>query len=55
MPATKNPRKRAVKKPRSKTAPERTMTALRLSVDQLDQIDRRAAAAGSPRTRDQPT
>jgi uncharacterized protein (DUF1778 family) len=38
------------KKPRSKTAPERTATGFRVSVEQLERIDARARAAGLSRT-----
>jgi hypothetical protein len=40
----------AAKKPRSKTAPERTATGFRVSVDELARIDARAKAAGLTRT-----
>ena len=38
------------KPPRSKTAPERTATGFRVSVEQLARIDARAQAAGLSRT-----
>ena len=50
MSAIEKPRTKAVKKPRSKTAPERTMTALRLNVDQLEEINRRAESYRMTRT-----
>jgi hypothetical protein len=37
-------------KPRSETAAQRTATGLRLSVDELAEIDRRAAKNGMTRT-----
>jgi uncharacterized protein (DUF1778 family) len=50
MSAVRKSRSAVAKKPRSKTAPERTATGFRVSVEQLERIDARAQAAGLTRT-----
>ena len=50
MSASSSPRGNAAKKPRSKTAPGRTMTGFRCDVDQLKRITDRAGSYGMTRT-----